>query len=114
MSLDKLVLGIAIEVKTAWTKIKSYHLFFPKKAQISLIKYNSTENIKALKADTDEAKIVKITKEDCEKSFELYEEKLIILAQKLSSQTSISYDDYDTITKYYVGPLGQEIPVTEL
>ncbi|AFC71599.1 hypothetical protein MC5_06805 [Rickettsia australis str. Cutlack] len=66
------------------TKIKTCCLFL-KKEKVTLIKYNSTANIEALKVNTDEAKIVKITKEDFEKSCELYEEKLTILAQKLSS-----------------------------
>ncbi|KIJ88643.1 hypothetical protein [Rickettsia asembonensis] len=114
MLLDKLVLGISIEVIAALVKIKTY-CFFPKKEKVTLTKYNSTENIEALKVNTDEAKTVKITKEDLEKSFELYEEKLTILAQKLSSQTSISYDDYNPVTEYYyVEALGKETPVTEL
>ncbi|GAA5252983.1 hypothetical protein KNCP2_12710 [Candidatus Rickettsia kedanie] len=95
------------------TKIKTYCLFL-KKEKVTLIKYNSTENIEALTVNTDEAKTVKITKEDFEKSFELYEEKLTILAQKLSSQTPISYDNYNHVTEYYVEALGKEIPVTEL
>lgn len=52
------------------------------------------------------------------KAFELYEEKLVILAQKLSPQTSISNDDYNSQTEYYplIGEDGniKYIPTTEL
>ncbi|CAK6512819.1 hypothetical protein [Rickettsia helvetica] len=106
-----------VEIKTALVKIKIYFCFL-KKEKVILTKYNSTENIETLKVNTDEAKTVKITKEDLEKSFELYEEKLAILAQKLSLQTSISYDDYNPQTEYYplIGEDGsiKYIPTTEL
>ncbi|WP_032139400.1 hypothetical protein [Rickettsia tamurae] len=117
MLLYKLVLSVPIKIKTALVKIKAY-FFFPKKEKVTLIKYNSTENIETLKVNTNEAKTVKITKEDLEKSFELYEKKLTILAQKLSSQTSISYDAYNPQTEYYplIGEDGniKYIPTTEL
>ena len=68
--------------------------------------------------NTDKAKTVKITREDLEKSFKLHEEKLIILAQKLSSQEPINNDDYNPQTEYYrlIGNDGitQYIPTTEL
>ncbi|WP_041405221.1 hypothetical protein [Rickettsia canadensis] len=68
--------------------------------------------------NTDKAKTVKITKEDLEKSFKLHEEKLIILAQKLSSQEPINNDNYNPQTEYYrlIGDDGisQYIPTTEL
>ncbi|EER22458.1 MULTISPECIES: hypothetical protein [spotted fever group] len=100
MLLDKLVLSVPTEIKTALVKIKAYFPF-PKKEKVTLTKYDSTENIETLKVNTNEAKTVKVTKKDLEKSFKLYEEKLTILAQKLSSQTSISYDAYNSQTKYY-------------
>ena len=107
MLLNKLVLSILIPIHIALVKIRTY-----------FTQYSLTENIETLKVNTDEAKTVKITKEDLEKSFELYEEKLIILAQKLSSQTSISYDAYNPQTEYYplIGEDGniKYIPITEL
>nr|WP_045804151.1 hypothetical protein [Rickettsia endosymbiont of Ixodes pacificus] len=104
-------------MKTALVKIKAYFPF-PKKEKVTLTKYDSTENIETLKVNTNEAKTVKVTKKDLEKSFKLYEEKLTILAQKLSSQTSISYDAYNSQTEYYplIGEDGniKYIPTTEL
>ncbi|MFV0250566.1 MAG: hypothetical protein AB8U53_02265 [Rickettsia aeschlimannii] len=115
MVLNKLVRSILIQIQIALVKIRTY---FPLLEKGTLTKYSSTENIETLKVNTDEAKTVKITKEDLEKSFELYEEKLIILAQKLSSQTSISYDAYNPQTEYYplIGEDGniKYIPTTEL
>ncbi|AXU06214.1 hypothetical protein [Rickettsia japonica] len=115
MLLNKLVLNILIQIRIALVKIRTY---FPLLEKVTLTKYSLTENIETLKVNTDEAKTVKITKEDLEKSFALYEEKLIILAQTLSSQTSISYDAYNTQTKYYplIGEDGsiKYIPITEL
>ncbi|ABV84529.1 hypothetical protein [Rickettsia massiliae] len=125
MVFNKLVLSILIQIQIALVKIRTY---FPllEKEKVTLTKYSLTANIETLKVNTDEAKTVKtdeaktvkITKEDLEKSFELYEEKLIILAQKLSSQTSISYDAYNPQTEYHllIGEDGniQCIPTTEL
>ncbi|AFB28558.1 hypothetical protein [Rickettsia rickettsii] len=113
MLLNKLILSIPRHIHTAWIKIRAYFL-----EKVTLTKYSLTENIETLKVNTDEAKTVKITKEDLKKSFELYEEKLIILAQKLSLQTSISDDAYNLQTKYYplIGEDGNidYIPITEL
>ncbi|ALN41639.1 hypothetical protein ASQ44_06405 [Rickettsia rhipicephali] len=115
MLFNKFAPSILIQI--VLVKIRTY---FPllQKEKVTLTKYSLTANIETLKAKTDEAKTVKITKEDLEKSFELYEEKLIILAQKLSSQTSISYDAYNPQTEYYllIGEDGniQYIPTTEL
>ncbi|AFD19252.1 MAG: hypothetical protein AB8U78_00080 [Rickettsia slovaca] len=115
MLLNKLVLSIPIHIHTALVKIRAY---FPLLKKVTLTKYSLTENIETLKVNTDEAKTVKITKEDLKKSFELYEDKLIILAQKLSLQTSISYDAYNPKTEYYplIGEDGNinYIPITEL
>ncbi|WP_392506047.1 hypothetical protein ACE5D9_06605 [Rickettsia sp. 2024-CO-Wats] len=115
MSLNKLILSIAIQIQIVLVKIRTC---FPLLETVTLTKYSSTENIETLKVNTDEVKTVKITKEDLDKSFELYEEKLVILAQKLSSQTSISYDAYNPQTAYYplIGEDGniKYIPITEL
>ncbi|AFC73899.1 hypothetical protein [Rickettsia montanensis] len=115
MLLNKLVLSISIQM--ALVKIRIC-FSLPAKEKVTLTKYSSTENIETLKVNTAEAKTVKIAKEDLEKSFELYEEKLVILAQKLSSQTSISYDAYNPQTEYYplIGEDGniKYIPITEL
>ncbi|MFA1688976.1 hypothetical protein ABVF33_05910 [Candidatus Rickettsia barbariae] len=115
MLLPKLVLSIPIHMHTALVKISAYFLLLEK---VTLTKYNLTENIETLKVNTDEANTVKITKEDLKKSFELHEEKLILLAQKLSLQTSISYDAYNPQTEYYplIGEDGNinYIPITEL
>ncbi|AAL02774.1 hypothetical protein [Rickettsia conorii] len=115
MLLNQLILSIPIYIHTALVKIRAY---FPLLEKVTLIKYSLTENIETLKVNTDEANTVKITKEDLKKSFELYEEKLIILAQKLSLQTSISYDAYNPQTEYYplIGEDGNinYIPITEL
>ncbi|MEG8229679.1 hypothetical protein O6R16_01010 [Candidatus Rickettsia tasmanensis] len=117
--LLRLVLSIQIQIQTALVKaLVKIRIYFPLLEKVTLTKYSSTENIETLKVNTDEAKTVKITKEDLAKSFELYEEKLIILAQKLSSQTSISYDAYNPRTEYYplIGEDGSTkyIPITEL
>ncbi|QWB86222.1 hypothetical protein JRD95_00268 [Rickettsia parkeri] len=115
MLLHKPVLSIPIHIHTALAKIRAYFLILEK---VILTKDSLTENIETLKVNTDEANTVKITKEDLKKSFELYEEKLIILAQKLSLQTSISYDAYNPQTEYYplIGEDGNinYIPITEL
>ncbi|WP_064429368.1 hypothetical protein [Rickettsia sp. Tenjiku01] len=115
MLLNKLVLSIPTHIHTALVKIRAY---CPLLEKVTLTKYSLTENIETLKINTNEAKTVKITKEDLNKSFELYEEKLIILAQKLSLQTSISYDAYNPQTEYYplIGEDGNinYIPITEL
>ncbi|BDU60229.1 hypothetical protein FLA4_06390 [Candidatus Rickettsia kotlanii] len=112
MLLNKLVLSISIRILV---KIRTYFTLLEK---VILTKCNLTKNIETLKVNTDEVKTVKITKEDLDKSFELYEEQLVILAQKLSSQTSISYDAYNPQTEYYplIGEDGniKYIPVTEL
>ncbi|WP_017443337.1 hypothetical protein [Rickettsia gravesii] len=118
MLLTKLVLSIPTQIQIVLVKIKTYFLFLKKVTLTKYSSYSSTESIKTLKVNTDETKTVKITKKDLEKSFELYEEKLIILAQKLSSQTSISYDAYNPQTEYYplIGEDGniKYIPTTEL
>ncbi|MCC8468068.1 MAG: hypothetical protein LN589_05320 [Rickettsia endosymbiont of Eriopis connexa] len=90
------------------TRETYYHWFKRNKNNIKKRKCNSTENIETLKVNTNEAKTVKIAKEDLEKSFELYEEKLIILAQNLSSQSSTN------IEYQYVKELGEIVPTTEL
>ncbi len=64
--LDKLITFFSTEIKTYFS--------FPKK----VTKAFETSNINI--DEVDKAKTVKITKEDLKKSFELYEEKLVILA----------------------------------
>lgn len=111
MLLDKLITFFSTEIKTTLVKIKTY-FSFPKKVTKAF--KTSSINID----EVDKAKTVKITKEDLKKSFELYEEKLVILAQKLSPQTSISNDDCNSQTEYYplIGEDGniKYIPTTEL
>ena len=111
MLLDKLITFFSTETKTTLVKIKT-HFSCPKKVTKAF--ETSSINID----EVDKAKTVKITKEDLKKSFELYEEKLVILAQKLSPQTSISNDDYNYQTVYYplIGEDGniKYIPTTEL
>ncbi|MEY4464357.1 MAG: hypothetical protein RLZZ81_1328 [Pseudomonadota bacterium] len=111
MLLDKLTMIVPKEIKTALVKIKKYFSFSTK-----VTKDFEASNISI--DEVDKAEPTKITREDLEKSFELYEEKLAILAQKLSSQTSISNNDYNPQTEYYqlIGDDGiiQDIPTTEL
>jgi|GEM_PF-7043627 len=104
----KLTTSISEEIKTALVKITKYFSFSKK-----VTTYFEASSINIDKVD--KAETVKITRKDVEKSFELYEQKLVELSQKLSSQTSISNDDYNPQTEYYyVEALGKEIPITEL
>ncbi|HJD59798.1 MAG TPA: hypothetical protein LFW20_03925 [Rickettsia endosymbiont of Omalisus fontisbellaquei] len=111
MLLDKFIMIIPKEIKTALVKIKNYFSFSKKVTKDFEVSNISIDEV-------DKAEPAKITREDLEKSFELYEEKLAILAQKLSSQTSISNYDYNHQTEYYplIGEGGsiQYIPTTEL
>lgn len=59
-------------IKTALVKMNTY-FSFQKKEKVTLTEYHSTENIAAPNVNTDEAKTVKIIREDLEKSFKLYE-----------------------------------------
>ncbi|WP_341787044.1 hypothetical protein [Rickettsia endosymbiont of Cantharis rufa] len=99
------------KIKTALVKIKIIFLSQKKVTKDFEVSNRSMDEV-------DKAGPAKITRKDLEKSFELYEEKLAILAQKLSSQTSIGNYDYDTVTEYYplMGDDGiiQYIPTTEL
>ncbi|WP_347939351.1 hypothetical protein [Rickettsia oklahomensis] len=106
------------EIKITLVKIKT-HFSWKKEEKGTFTVSNSIEDIKALNVNTDESKTAKITRGDLEKSCKLYEEKLVILAQKLSSAVPINNDDYNPQTEYYPligedGVITKYIPTTEL